>query len=71
MAEHMKLMQDQMSGMRPMMGQGGMMGQAQGGGVLDPKVAPQTQMMQQRMDMMQRMMEQMMQEQQLMMKPAG
>jgi hypothetical protein len=57
--EHMKLMQEQMTGMRSMMGQGGMMGQPQGGNAMDPKVAPQMQMMQQRMDTMQRMMEQM------------
>jgi hypothetical protein len=69
-AEHMKLMQEQMTGMRSMMGQGGMMGQPQGGNAMDPKVAPQMQMMQQRMDTMQRMMEQMVQQQQLMMKPA-
>jgi hypothetical protein len=68
--EHMKLMQEQMTGMRSMMGQGGMMGQPQGGNAMDPKVAPQMQMMQQRMDTMQRMMEQMVQQQQLMMKPA-
>jgi hypothetical protein len=69
-AEHMKLMQEQMTGMRSMMGQGGMMGQHQGVNAVDPKVAPQMQMMQQRIDMMQRMMEQMVQQQQLMMKPA-
>lgn len=68
MAEHMKLMQAQMTGMRSMMGQGGMMGQPQAG--MDPKIAPQMQMMQQRVDTMQRMMEQMLQQQQMMMKPA-
>jgi hypothetical protein len=70
MAEHMALMQAQMTGMRSMMGQGGMTGQPQGGNAMDPKDAPQMQMMQQRVDMMQRMMEQMLQQQQLMMKPA-
>jgi hypothetical protein len=69
-AEHMKLMQEQMTGMRSMMGQGGMMGQPQGGSAVDPKVAPQMQMMQQRLDAMQRMMDQMVQQQQLMMQPA-
>jgi hypothetical protein len=68
MAEHMGMMQEQIGGMHSMMGQGGMMGQNQGGGDLDSKVAPQMQMMQQRMDMMQRMMEQVLQQQQLMMK---
>jgi hypothetical protein len=70
MAEHMGMMQEQMGGMHNMMGQGGMMGQNQGGGALDPRGTPQMQMMQQRMDMMQRMIEQMVQQQQLMMKPA-
>jgi protein CpxP len=63
-ADHMKLMQEQMTGMRSMMGQ------PQGGTAVDPKAAPQMQTMQQRMDTMQRMMEQMVQHQQLMMKPA-
>ena len=70
MVDHMELMRVQMTGMRSMMGQGGMMGQPQGGSAVDPKVAPQMQMMQQRMDMMQGMMEQMVQQQQHMMKPA-
>ena len=70
MAEHMKVMQEQMAAMHGMMGPGGMMGQNQGSGPVDPNAASQMQTMQQRMNMMQQMMEQMLQEQQLMMKPA-
>ena len=47
MGEHMGLMRAQMAGMRPMMGQGGMMGQPQGGSAVEPKVIPQMQMKQQ------------------------
>ncbi len=60
MVEHMKAMQEQMAAMREMMGQGGTMGQHQGGAAMDPNVAPH-------MQMMEHMMEQ---HQQLMMKPA-
>ena len=63
MAEHMKLMQEQMSGMR---GMRGMMGQPQGSNSIDRKNVPQMQAMQQRMDMMQGMIEQLLQQQSMM-----
>jgi hypothetical protein len=68
MADHTKLMREQINSMRPMMGQGGMMGQPQTGA--PPEADKGYQMMQQRMDMMQQMMDQMIQMQQLMLPPA-
>lgn len=67
MADHMKLMREQINSMRPMMGQGGMMGQPQTGAPSDADKGYQ--MMQQRMDLMQQMMDQMIQMQQMMLPP--
>lgn len=68
MAEHMKLMREQIKSMHSMMGQGGMMGQPQTDTL--PNSDKGSQMLQQRMDMMQQMMEQMIEMQQLTLPPA-